>query len=119
MENKKKGRKRKIPIFFYLLEEEQAILNAKIKEAKMNRSDFLRNLILFGAAHERTNFSKKGERDLIREVNRIGTNLNQIAVKANSSKIVDNEDFQNLYDNYLELLGAFDDFVKGKTNGND
>lgn len=113
------GRKRKKGICFYLLEEEYEILQSKLIEANMTQSDFLRNMILFGAAHERTMFSKKGERDLIREINRIGNNLNQIAVKANSSKIVDKVDFEKLYNNYLELLGTFDNFARGENNGND
>ena len=111
------NRKRNRPLSIYLLDEEYEILEAKKDEANLTKSDFIRNLILFGAAHERTVFSRDAERALIRELNKIGTNLNQIAVRANSNKIVDDRDFQALYNNYKELLGAYDMFIRGKSNG--
>lgn len=111
------ARKRERKLNVYLLEEEWEILQAKKDEAGMSQSDYIRNMILFGAAHERTMFSKENEKKLIYEINKIGTNLNQIAARANASRIVDNRDFDNLYQNYLELLTAYDKFIRGKSNG--
>jgi len=110
-------RKRKRKLNVYLLDEEWEILNAKADEADMSKSEYIRNMILFGAAHRRSNFSKEMERELKYELSKIGTNLNQIAARANSSRIVDDRDFDNLYHNYLELLTAYDRFIRGKSNG--
>ena len=112
------GRKRKRKLNVYLLDDEWEILQAKKDEAGMSQSEYIRNMILFGAAHERSIFSKEGERGLIYEINKIGTNLNQIAARANSSRIVDNRDFNDLYQNYLELLTAYDKYIRGKSDGN-
>lgn len=112
------SRKRKRYFKVHLLDEELAILDAKADEAEMSKSEYIRNVILFGAAHRRTVFSKEDTKELIYEINRIGNNLNQIAYRANSNRTIDERDFQNLYDNYVDLLGQFDDFVMGRYNGN-
>lgn len=111
------SRKRKRKLNVYLLDEELEILNAKADEADMSKSDYIRNMILFGAAHERTLFSKKDTASLLYELNRIGNNINQIAYRANANKIIDERDFQNMYDNYMELLSTYDKFIRGKSNG--
>lgn len=110
-----RNRKRKLNV--YLLDEEWEILQAKKDEAGMTQSDFIRNVIMFGAAHERTMFSKEDSQRLIYELNRIGNNVNQIAAKVNSSGTVDEMDFENLHQLYIGLLGAYDDFIRGKSNG--
>lgn len=115
--DKRMGRQRDRKLNVYLLEEEWEILQAKKDEAGMSQSDYVRNMILFGAAHERTIFSKETEKKLIYELNKIGTNLNQIAARANASKNVDKRDFDTLYQNYLELLTAYDKYIRGKSNG--
>lgn len=96
----------------YLLEEEMAILEAKKDEAGMTKSEYIRNMIMFGAAHERTIFSKADAEKMIYEINRIGNNLNQIAYRANSSKNIDQHDFVTMYDSYMQLLSAYDNFVR-------
>ena len=96
----------------YLLEEEMAILEAKKDEAGMTKSDYIRNMILFGAVHERTIFSKNDAEKMIYEINQIGNNLNQIAYRANSSKNIDQHDFSAMYDSYMQLLSAYDNFVR-------
>lgn len=110
-------RKRNRQFTIFLLDEELEILNAKADEAEMSKSEYMRNMILFGAAHKRSLMSEETERALVYEVNKIGTNLNQIAARANSSRIVDDRDFDNLYHNYLELLTVFDKFARGKSYG--
>ena len=107
-------RKRKRKLNVYLLDEEWEILNAKADEAEMLKSEYIRNVILFGAAHKRTLFSKEATKEIIYEINRIGNNLNQIAYRANANRKIDERDFQNLYDNYVELLGDWFDFAWGK-----
>lgn len=106
-------RKRQRYFKVHLLDEELAILDAKADEAGMSKSEFVRNVILFGAAHERTNFTKKESEALFYELNRIGNNINQIAFRANSRKTVDERDFKGLYDNYVELLAAYERLIVG------
>ena len=101
----------------HLLDEELALLDAKSDEAGMSKSEFIRNMIMFGAAHERTIFSKDDSAALIYELNRIGNNINQIAYWANAKKNIEERDFQSMYDNYMELLSAYDKFIRGKSNG--
>lgn len=116
MGNVNRKRNRKLNIF--LLDEELELLNAKADELEMSKSEYIRNIILFGTAYKRSIFSKEETKEFIYEINRIGNNLNQIAYRANANKTIDEIDFQNLYDNYVELLGQFDYFVRGKYNGN-
>lgn len=116
MGNANRKRNRKLNIF--LLDEELELLNAKADELEMSKSEYIRNIILFGTAYKRSIFSKEETKEFIYEINRIGNNLNQIAYRANANKTIDEIDFQNLYDNYVELLGQFDYFVRGKYNGN-
>ena len=111
------SRKRQRYFKVHLLDEELEILNAKADEAGMNKSEYIRNMILFGVAHERTLFSKKDTESLLYEINRIGNNINQIAYRANANKTIDERDFQDMYTNYTELLSVYDKFIRGKTNG--
>ena len=111
------SRQRNRQFSVYLLEEEMAILEAKKDEAGMTKSEFIRNMILFGAAHERTMFSKADSETLIYELNRIGNNINQIAFRANANRTIDWRDFRSMYDDYMELLSAYDQFIRGKATG--
>ena len=111
------NRKRTRKLNVYLLDEELEILNAKIDEANMSKSEYIRNMILFGAAHERTMFTKKETEALLYEINRIGNNLNQIAYRANANGMINTKDFQDLYENYTELLSTYDQLIRGKSNG--
>lgn len=104
-------RQRRLSIF--LTEEELAVLEAKKDEADLSKSQFIRNMIMFGFAHERTVFSSEDTRALLYELNRIGNNLNQIAFLANTSKIIEKSDFSALYNNYTELLSCYFNFITG------
>ena len=107
-------RKRQRYFKVHLLDEELAILEAKADEAGLNKSDYIRNMIMFGAAHERTKFTKQTGEKIVYELNRIGNNINQIAFRANSNKTIDERDFLSLYDNYMELLAECDRFLRSK-----
>ena len=111
------GRKRSRKLNVFLFDEELEILNAKADEAELSKSEYIRNMILFGAAHERTVFSKEEASALHYEINKIGNNLNQIAYRANSNKTIDDRDFQSLYANYVDLLTTFEKYIRGKLNG--
>ena len=71
------------------------------------RSRFLKNVILQGGAYEKTNFTAEDVGKLQYEIDKIGNNINQIAVRANGSSNIDEIEFFKLRDNYMELLSAF------------
>ena len=117
-EKRKPNRKRERKITAYLLDEEYELFEAKKDEAGLTKSDYIRNMIVYGGVYERTVFPKEDSQKLIYEINRIGNNINQVALRANTNGVVDDADFQNLYQLYQELLGVYDDFIRGKSNGN-
>ena len=97
-----------------LLPEEAEVLQAKAEEANMSKARFLKNVILQGGAYEKTNFTAEDVGKLQYEIDKIGNNINQIAVRANGSSNIDEIEFFKLRDNYMELLSAFYDFIHGK-----
>lgn len=94
-----------------LLEEEYEIFEIKSHEAGLSKADFLRNMILYGAAHRRTVFSDDYAKKILYELNRIGNNINQIAYWANSLKMVDRERFEELEKGYADLLCEFEKVI--------
>ena len=105
-------RKRERKFTVHLLDEELAILDAKADEAEQTKSEYIRNMILFGAAHKKTNFTKDETEKLRYEINRIGNNINQIAYAMNQSEEFDEQKFISLQDSYIKLLGLFDKFIQ-------
>ena len=69
-------------------------------------------------AFEKTNFTAEDVGKLQYEIDKIGNNINQIAVRANGSSNIDEIEFFKLRDNYMELLSAFYDFIHGKGDVN-
>lgn len=106
MPNAKRLRNRSFP--FYLMDEEYEVLEIKAHNAGMSKAEFLRNMILYGAAHERTLFPKEQASSILYELNRIGNNINQIAYWANSVKGIDRERLDKLLIDYKDLLGIFE-----------
>ncbi|EKC58641.1 mobilization protein [human gut metagenome] len=98
--------------------EEAEVLQAKAEEANMSKARFLKNVILQGGAYEKTNFTAEDVGKLQYEIDKIGNNINQIAVRANGSSNIDEIEFFKLRDNYMELLSAFYDFIHGKGDVN-
>lgn len=113
MEEKKKRpnrlRSRMFPL--RLLDEEYEVLEIKAQEAGMTKVELLRNLILYGAAHKRTVFSDEEAKAMRYELNRIGNNINQIALWANTMKKGDRGQFERLFDEYRTLLSEFNRIV--------
>lgn len=91
-----------------LLDEELEILEIKAHEAGLSKADFLRNMILYGAAHKRTLLTEEYAEKIRYELNRIGNNINQIAYWANTLKGVDREMIDALVNDYNDLLGEFE-----------
>ena len=67
---------------------------------------------------KKTNFTAEDVGKLQYEIDKIGNNINQIAVRANGSSNIDEIEFFKLRDNYMELLSAFYDFIHGKGDVN-
>lgn len=87
-------RERKIPIQFYLSEDEDYILTQKQKISGMkSKSAFLRHLVLYGYIYD-IDYSE------LREYNtalaKIGNNLNQIARRANQTGNIYAEDIKEV-----------------------
>ena len=82
------------PIHFYLSDEEQYILDEKIRLSGMkSKSAFLRKLILYGYVYE-VDYSYL--RTYNTELGRINSNLNQIAKRINSTEHIYQEDMKEL-----------------------
>ena len=87
-------RNRKHPVQIYLNENEQYILNEKFRLSKMkSKSAFLRKLVLYGFVYD-VDYSH------IREMNallgNIGSNLNQIAKRVNTTNSIYQKDIDDI-----------------------
>ena len=97
------GRLRNRKLTIHLFEEELQLLETKSKEAGVSKSEYIRNMIIFGSSQRNTNFSEEEAEKLIYEVGKIGNNINQIARYVNMQKSVDGVDMNNLIEEFGEL----------------
>ena len=88
------NRKRTNPVQFYLDDDEQYILDEKIRLSGMkSKSAFLRKLILYGYVYD-VDYSYL--RNYNTELGRISSNLNQIAKRVNSTGNIYKEDINEV-----------------------
>ena len=88
------NRKRTNPVQFYLDDDEQYILNEKFRLSGMkSKSAFLRKLILYGYVYD-VDYSYL--RNYNTELERISSNLNQIAKRVNSTGNIYKEDIDEV-----------------------
>ena len=106
------NRKRTNHFDVYLLDKEATMLSVKAQDAKMSKSEYIRNLIVFGQASETTVFTKEETKKIRTELNRIGYNINQIAMNINMNRQGFSEDFRILNQSYLELLHLYQSIFK-------
>jgi len=94
-------RSRNIKINIFLNEEENKILNEKVKKSGLNKSEFLRKIILDYQLKE-----KPDERfyEVLTQLRGMATNLNQIARACNRYGYVNN-------DKYISLAHKIEDLV--------
>ncbi len=116
--SKEEKRLRKHQVKIRLLDEELELLKLKAVKANLSQTELIRNLIVYGTAHPITKFSDNEARNLIYEINKIGTNVNQIAARVNGSGAVSKGDFNELHDTYLQLLTLWDSWTREVENGN-
>lgn len=102
----------------YLSDDEVEILNMKSFEMDMSKSDYIRDLILFGNRDDGDKLSKTNFKLFLYEINRIGNNLNQIEynsyMKASSGK---NDMVAFLFE-FMQLLSSFQVFCFDGTEQN-
>lgn len=95
-----KIRKRSIGKFIWLNEDENRILKEKAKKVGMSESAYMRNLILgYKPKEQPTEIIY----EMMNQIRGIGTNLNQIARKANSLGMIDVPYYKNAYDKICKL----------------
>lgn len=111
MENRKStnktGRDRKSGFYLNLMQEEVKLLKKKSESYGMTRSEYLRNLIIFGSVRAQSKLSDSQFQDLLNELNHIGVNINQIARRVNEARNADREDFDLLVLYYEQLMNLF------------
>lgn len=107
-EHRKRSRYFKV----HLLDEELVLLEIKAEEAGMSKSEYIRNMIMFGYAKERTVFSREQERKIRNELNMIGNNINHIAIRVNSNRDIYSEDLRILKEQYNNLLDLYQGIFK-------
>ena len=79
-------RKRNVPVMFRLNRKEAEVLDKKVKKSGLNREAYLRQLIT-GVVPRDT--PPPDYYSMMRELHKIGNNLNQIAQKAHTLNVID------------------------------
>ena len=101
MEKKKPNRTRKIPIQIYVDDEEFEIIENNRKRAKIkNKSDYIRQMIVFGNV---VSFDDADLKNCYDELHRIGVNLNQMAKVANQTNDIYKEDINMIKEGYSHI----------------
>ena len=99
---------------FRISKELKDLLESKSKNASMNSSEFLRQLILSSQINIKAT-NKKDIKELIWNINKIGVNINQLAYALNYSieiKKLDNYSYQNLANRLLIIENRLDSILK-------
>lgn len=97
-------RTRPIQLHFFVSEAEKKLIDEKQIKSGMSKGAFYRSMIIDGEVSF-TDFSAL--RDVIQEMNKIGTNINQIARKINSTNRIyesDIHDIQERIDDIWRML---------------
>lgn len=105
MRKTKAERERKIPIQFYVDENEMKDIESNMKRADItSKSDYIRQMCVFGKVFKINDSDLK---KCYNELNKIGVNVNQIAKIANETGSIYADDIiiiKNDLDSVLELL---------------
>ncbi len=93
-------RKRDILKTFYVDDEENKRLKQNAKKAGLNKSAYIRNLIMGYKPKEQPT---ENMYEIIKQLQLVGINLNQIARKANALDIIDAPFYKKVYTKWNEL----------------
>jgi len=80
------------------------LLNAKCDDFEMNRSEYIRNIILFAPNCERTIISASTTDTIFFELNKCGKRINEIIHMINLLKRVDRRDILELIECFVDLF---------------
>ena len=101
------GRTRGQEIHLRLGQEEMELLKKKAASYNMTRSDYLRNLVVFGSVRAQSKLYDYQFKHQLKEQNHIGVQNNQIARRVNEAMNADREDFDLLVLHYEQLMNLF------------
>lgn len=107
MKESERGRNRTLKI--RLFPEEEELLERKAKNVGKNKSDYIRDFILYSEVKSRPIWKDEKFKLLIYEINRIGNNINQIAYNSNLKKSTGREEIHALKEQYETLLSLYED----------
>ena len=100
-----KERMRKEQLRVWLLEEEKQMLLKGAEECGLSQADYIRQLIMAaGITGRHWTMDKEQGMQIIYEINKIGTNINQIAYNTNAKTFAAHADWEELRENYFKLL---------------
>ncbi|MDR3598495.1 plasmid mobilization protein [Clostridium sp.] len=102
MAEKDRLRTKKIQVF--LTEAEHEFAKDKAKYSGLSMSELVRNLITEGAVIK---YEMEGVSDVLKEINKIGTNINQIARKVNERDSVLEDDVEELKMQYEKIFELY------------
>lgn len=89
----------------WLFEEEKQLLIKGAYELGLSQSDYLRNLIVYGGMVGRHwTMDKEQGKQILREINRIGNDINLIVYTALLKSAIDQSEVNALNQKYTELL---------------
>ena len=94
------NRERKNQVIVYLSDDELRLLEQRCQLNKMNRSQVIRDLIIYGFNYsvDYNNLNKT-----IDELNAIGKNINQIAARVNKTNSIYKSDIEDLQKDMKEI----------------
>lgn len=123
MAEKKANRFRDKQLIVRLSKQEYDILQVKAEIADKSKSDFVRDIALYGEIKSKPIWYNVDFKKLLYEINRIGNNLNQIAYNSNLKKSTGREEIYALREQYESLLSLYEDTflypeAGGENNGN-
>lgn len=111
VERNRKGR-RVVRIMAYVLPEEKTVIDVKMKMLGMkNVSEFIRKAVIYDKIHI-SNFDREELKKLTAQIGKVGTNINQIAARANSTQNVYQEDIDYLKKCVEEIMKKQDDILQ-------
>lgn len=94
--DKRRNGERKIRLALYVLPEEKLIIDTKMEMLGLtNLSEFIRKAAVYDTVHL-TNIDPEELNKMTMQIGKIGTNINQIAARANTTQSVYAEDIEYL-----------------------
>ena len=104
-------RERKKTIMVYLNDKEMELLEMRCREVKESKSQVIRELIVFGFTFY-VDYEKL--KDVSKELNAIGKNINQIAARVNTTDNIYKEDIADIQKEMKEIWRSLRSTLSGQ-----